>query len=60
MGEQSGWQLSDNAPEAYERYIITAFLGEWAQDLVQTAALGAGEASTCSTETHSEEEALHG
>ncbi|MDR3497254.1 MAG: metalloregulator ArsR/SmtB family transcription factor [Ancalomicrobiaceae bacterium] len=24
------------------------------------AALGAGEASTCSTETHSEEEALHG
>jgi ubiquinone/menaquinone biosynthesis C-methylase UbiE len=43
MGEQSGWQLSDNAPEAYERYIITAFLGEWAQDLVQTAALKAGE-----------------
>jgi ubiquinone/menaquinone biosynthesis C-methylase UbiE len=43
MGEQSGWQLSGNAPEAYERYIIPAFIGAWAHDLVQTAALRAGE-----------------
>jgi ubiquinone/menaquinone biosynthesis C-methylase UbiE len=43
MGEQSGWQLSGNAPEAYERYIIPAFMGEWAQDLIQTAALRTSE-----------------
>jgi hypothetical protein len=39
MDEQSGWQLSGNAPEAYERYSIPAFIGAWAHDLVQTAAL---------------------
>ena len=43
MGEHSGWQLSGNAPEAYERYIIPALFGEWAQDLVETAALRGGE-----------------
>ena len=43
MSEQSGWQLSGNAPEAYERYIIPAFMGAWAQDLVNTAAVQAGE-----------------
>ena len=43
MGEPAGWQLSGNAPEAYEQYIIPAFIGEWAQDLVQTAARQAGE-----------------
>jgi ubiquinone/menaquinone biosynthesis C-methylase UbiE len=43
MGEQSGWQLSGSAPEAYERYIIPALFNEWAHDLVATAALQAGE-----------------
>lgn len=43
MGEQSGWQLSGNAPEAYERYIIPALFNEWARDLVETAAVQAGE-----------------
>ena len=43
MGEQSGWQLSGSAPEAYERYIIPALFNEWAHDLVTTAALQAGE-----------------
>jgi ubiquinone/menaquinone biosynthesis C-methylase UbiE len=43
MGEQSGWQLSGNAPEAYERYIIPALFNEWACDLVETAAVQAGE-----------------
>jgi ubiquinone/menaquinone biosynthesis C-methylase UbiE len=43
MGKQSGWQLSGNAPEAYERYIIPALFNTWARDLVETAALQAGE-----------------
>jgi ubiquinone/menaquinone biosynthesis C-methylase UbiE len=43
VGQQSGWQLSGNAPEAYERYIIPALFNEWAHDLVTTAALQAGE-----------------
>ena len=43
MGEQSGWQISGTAPEAYERYIIPAIMGEWAHALVETAALRAGE-----------------
>jgi ubiquinone/menaquinone biosynthesis C-methylase UbiE len=43
MGEQSGWQLSGSAPEAYERYIVAALFNEWAHDLVETAALRAGE-----------------
>lgn len=43
MDKHSGWQLSGNAPEAYERYIIPALFGEWAQDLVETAALRVGE-----------------
>ena len=43
MSRQSGWQLSGHAPAAYERYIIPAFMGAWAQDLVETAAVHAGE-----------------
>jgi ubiquinone/menaquinone biosynthesis C-methylase UbiE len=43
MPQQSGWQLSGNAPAAYERYIIPAFMGTWAQDLVDVAAVQAGE-----------------
>jgi ubiquinone/menaquinone biosynthesis C-methylase UbiE len=43
MSRQSGWQLSGNAPEAYERYIIPAFMGEWAKDLVEVATVRGGE-----------------
>lgn len=43
MSQQSEWHLSGNAPEAYERYIIPAFMGEWAQDLVDVAAIRAGQ-----------------
>jgi len=43
MGEQSGFQLSGNAPEAYERYIVPALFNEWAHDLIETAAVQAGE-----------------
>jgi ubiquinone/menaquinone biosynthesis C-methylase UbiE len=43
MGEQSGWQLSGNAPHAYEQYNVSALFKDWAQDLVETAAVRAGE-----------------
>ena len=43
MQQQSGWQLSGSAPEAYERYIIPACMAEWAQDLVEAAAIRDGE-----------------
>ena len=43
MGEPSGWQLSGHAPEAYERYIVSAAMGAWARDLVETATLRPGE-----------------
>ena len=36
MGEQSGWQISGTAPEAYERYIIPAIMGEWARALAES------------------------
>jgi SAM-dependent methyltransferase len=34
MTEESGWQLSGSGPEAYERYIVPAWMGAWARDLV--------------------------
>ena len=43
MSEHSGWQLSGSAPEAYERYIVQAFMGDWTRDLVEAAAVQAGE-----------------
>jgi ubiquinone/menaquinone biosynthesis C-methylase UbiE len=43
MGEQSGWQLDGDAPEAYEKYIVPAFSGSWARDIVKRAALRKGE-----------------
>jgi ubiquinone/menaquinone biosynthesis C-methylase UbiE len=43
MGEQSGFQLSGNAPEAYERYIVPALFNEWAHDLIETVAVQSGE-----------------
>lgn len=43
MSKPSGWQLSGNAPEAYERYYVPAWMGEWAQDLVTAAHVQVGE-----------------
>ena len=43
MSEASRWQLSGSAPEAYERYIVRAFMGDWTRDLVEAAAVQAGE-----------------
>ena len=43
MAEQSGWQLSGSGPEAYEQYIVPAWMGEWAQDLVDVSSIQAGQ-----------------
>lgn len=40
--EKTGWQLCGDGPEAYERYIVPAFSGAWAQDLVDRATLENG------------------
>lgn len=43
MSEESGWlQLSGTGPEAYERYIVSAWMGEWAQVLVDIAEVRPG------------------
>ena len=39
----NGWQLLGNGPEAYERYIVPAFSGAWAQDMVKRAQLHKGD-----------------
>jgi len=41
--EKSGWQLCGDGPEAYEKYIVPAFSGAWAQDIVNRAALRKGD-----------------
>ncbi|MBU1342718.1 MAG: methyltransferase domain-containing protein [Proteobacteria bacterium] len=43
MKEKRGWQLCKDGPEAYEKYIVPAFSGAWAQDIVQRAALRKGD-----------------
>jgi len=43
MNEKSGWQLCGDGPEAYEKYIVPAFSGAWAQDIVNRAALRNGD-----------------
>lgn len=43
MKEQSGWQINGTAPEAYERYIVAAWMGEWAQALVESAGVEHGK-----------------
>lgn len=43
MTKQSGWQISDTGPEAYERYIVPAWMGAWAQDLVKAGNVGPGK-----------------
>ena len=42
MTESSGWQLRGSAAEAYERYIVQAFMQGWTHALLETANLAAG------------------
>lgn len=39
---KSTWQVNGTAPEAYERYIVPAWMGEWAQLLVDSARVNIG------------------
>ena len=43
MGEQAGWQLSGDASEAYERYVVPYIMGPWAPGFVELAVLQPGE-----------------
>jgi ubiquinone/menaquinone biosynthesis C-methylase UbiE len=43
MRQLEQWQLSGNAAELYERYVVPYFLGPWAPGLVEVAALRPGE-----------------
>ena len=43
MGEKSGWQLCGDGPQAYEKYIVPAFSGAWARDIVERAAVKKGD-----------------
>ncbi|MDR3541677.1 MAG: class I SAM-dependent methyltransferase, partial [Desulfosporosinus sp.] len=40
--EKSGWPLDETAPEAYERYIVPAWMGQWAQSLIEQAEIKPG------------------
>ncbi|MCP3925584.1 MAG: class I SAM-dependent methyltransferase [Desulfobacterales bacterium] len=39
MNKKSGWQLNDDGPEAYEKYIVPTFSGAWAKDIVKRSEL---------------------
>jgi ubiquinone/menaquinone biosynthesis C-methylase UbiE len=43
MHDHEPWQLTGNAAELYERYLVPAITGVWAADLVRRAALQPGE-----------------
>ena len=43
MNNRSGWQLLGDGPEAYEKYIVSAFSGAWAQDITNRANLCSGD-----------------
>ena len=43
MNENKGWQLCGDGPEAYEKYIVPAFSGAWARDIVKRAGLQKGD-----------------
>lgn len=43
MSKPSGWQLSGHAPDAYERYIVPAFMAAKARELVEMARVRSGE-----------------
>ncbi|MDR3436773.1 methyltransferase domain-containing protein [Telmatospirillum sp.] len=40
---QTEWRITNTGPEAYERYIVPAWMGEWAGDLVQTGGVRPGK-----------------
>src|SRR5262245_66254348 len=42
MSQPSGWQLSGSGSEAYERYIVQAFMQGWTHALLDVATLAAG------------------
>jgi ubiquinone/menaquinone biosynthesis C-methylase UbiE len=42
MPQPSGWQLSGSASEAYERYIVRAFMRVWTDALLDVAKVAAG------------------
>jgi ubiquinone/menaquinone biosynthesis C-methylase UbiE len=43
MRSQEQWQVSGNAPEAYEHYMVPTLFTPWAMDLVERMALHPGE-----------------
>jgi ubiquinone/menaquinone biosynthesis C-methylase UbiE len=43
MSQQEQWQISGNAPEAYERYMVPTLFTPWATDLVARLSLHSGE-----------------
>jgi ubiquinone/menaquinone biosynthesis C-methylase UbiE len=43
MSDPEQWQVSGNAPQAYERYMVPTLFTPWAQELLARAALHAGE-----------------
>ncbi len=43
MNKKSGWQLSGDGPSAYEKYIVPAYTGAWAKEIVNRACLNEGE-----------------
>lgn len=43
MNVKSGWQLSEDGPNAYEKYVVPAFSKAWAQEIVNRACLLGGE-----------------
>jgi ubiquinone/menaquinone biosynthesis C-methylase UbiE len=43
MHDLEPWQLTGNAAELYERYLVPTITGVWAADLVRRAALQSGE-----------------
>ncbi|MHC1711474.1 MAG: class I SAM-dependent methyltransferase [Solidesulfovibrio sp.] len=43
QGVRFSWQLPCNGPDAYERYIVPAWMGQWAEALVAAGAVGPGD-----------------
>jgi ubiquinone/menaquinone biosynthesis C-methylase UbiE len=43
MSQHEQWQISGNAPEAYERYMVPTLFTPWATDLVERLSLHSGE-----------------
>ena len=43
MNTQPQWVFGGSVPENYEHYLVPSIFGPWAHDLVEMAALHAGE-----------------